>query len=443
MKNALAISTLAVTTLFGWGGCRQGAQVGQDAGADAVDGGVTDGEAPAAPDGADGEDDGPDGGDCQCRLECGGRAWSCNSATGLADPLPVCSSSDPCRCLAEELRLECICEITTPSQAPGCRTGEVGLRRGRLDVSDAPALSRLDQDGTRRYACLFRPPDASAQNTYPLVVWLHGGGGGAADDLYDTTSLREKADPARAAAFALGGQGRPGFVLLAIHGRQLHYPTDEPRDGRHHDFYHRALGQPSTNRDISNLDAWIDSVVEQGGVDRKRIYLMGWSNGCFFSQLYAFARHELGTPAGNRPAAVACYSGADPFENINNNQQPSCKLNPYPSTQAPILLVGRNCDYPTCSQAQAEKFLADGEAVEPGHVVEPWAERCRAELAPGLLRLIIDGGGRTVSDCLPPEDCSMVKAVFNHIRWPDGKSSLDSVDVEPAMLEFLRDHPLP
>ncbi|NOZ86410.1 MAG: hypothetical protein GXP49_09085 [Deltaproteobacteria bacterium] len=33
------------------------------------------------------------------------------------------------------------------------------------------------------------------------------------------------------------------------------------------------------------------------------------------------------------------------------------------------------------------------------------------------------------------------KATFNHIRWPDGKASLDSVEVEPDMLEFLKRHP--
>lgn len=68
-----------------------------------------------------------------------------------------------------------------------------------------------------------------------------------------------------------GAAGRPGFALLAVQGRRLHSPTDYPRDGQHHDFYHRDLGLPSTNRDVSNLDAWIDRVVADGGIDRGRI----------------------------------------------------------------------------------------------------------------------------------------------------------------------------
>jgi len=190
------------------------------------------------------------------------------------------------------------------------------------------------------------------------------------------------------------------------------------------------------------VDAWIDRLVSEGGIDPQRIYLMGWSNGCFFAELYAFARHERGTPGGNRPAAVACYSGADPFENINRSQEPSCKLDPYPTTTAPILIVGRNCDMPTCSSAQAAAFLAAGETVEPGHVVEPWLDVCQAGVAPGIQRRIIDATGRQVTDCFPAADCTMEKALFNHIRWPDGKASFDSVDQEPAMLEFLRQHPL-
>lgn len=381
-------------------------------------------------------------GDCDCRFECDGREWSCDSTVGLTEPLPPCTPADPCRCLSVELREECVCDIAAPSAEPLCRTGEVGLRRGRLEVDDGPALRRTDEDGVPRYACLFRPGDASDRNPYPLVVWLHGGGGGSADDLYNTTSLREKADPGRAAAFDLRGGGRPGFALLAVDGRRLHYPTDDPRDGQHHDFYHRDLGLPSTNRDISNLDAWIDRVVADGGVDRNRIYLMGWSNGCFFAQLYAFARHDRGTPAGNRPAAVACYSGADPFENINRDQTPSCRLASYPATDAPILLVGRDCDNPTCDQAQADRLIADGVDIEPGHVAAPWVSTCLAGVAPAMQRIILDHLGRTVPLCLPPEECDAVKAVFNHIRWPDGRAFLDTVDQEPTMLEFLRTHPL-
>jgi len=427
-------------------GCTGGGE-GVDAGPDAVDAG----EATANDDGPTGDDawipddgDGPlPDGDCSCQSECRSREWACDPTVGLVEPVPVCAASDPCLCLAEELNQACICRLETPSHQPACRTGEIGIRRGRLVADDSPALEHIDSTGVSRHACLFRPGDSSPQRRYPLVVWMHGGGGGSADDLYNATSLRQKADAATGTAFDLGGQGRAGFFLLAVQGRHLHYPTGTPRDGQHHDFYHRDLRSPSTNPDVANLDYWIDRLVGQEAVDPARIYLMGWSNGCFFSQLYAFARHQMATPGGNRVAAVACYSGADPFENVAHDQQPSCKLDPYPTSPVPILLVGRNCDYPACDESQAAGYQNNGFIVEPGHVAGPWVELCRSGVAPGLQRLIIDGTGATTLACLSPERCDHAKAVFNHIRWPDGKASLDSFDVEPAMLAFLRDHPLP
>lgn len=432
-KTLLVCLGVVAILLSGCAGSNSGVN---DAGGDAGDTG--DGDT------GDGDGDGqPQDGDCSCELECGGRNWACEQTVGLSDPVPVCSASDPCRCLAEELRLACICQIDTPSHEPTCATGDIGIRRGRLAVDDAPALAHADPDGTTRYACLYKPQDASATRRYPLVVWMHGGGAGSANDLYDATSLREKADPASGAAFDLSGLSQPGFFLLAVQGRHLHYPTGTPRDGQHHDFYHRDLRSPSTNPDIANLDYWIDRLVAQGAVDPSRIYMMGWSNGCFFSQLYAFARHETATPGGNRVAAVACYSGADPFENISSGQQPSCKLDPYPTSPAPILLVGRNCDYPACDEIQAAGYSDQGFIVEPGHVAGSWVDLCRSGVALNLDRLIIDGTGGNAQACLPPARCDHSKAVFNHIRWPDGKSSLDSIDVEPAMLTFLRDHPLP
>lgn len=73
----------------------------------------------------------------------------------------------------------------------------------------------------------------------------------------------------------------------------------------------------------------------------------------------------------------------------------------------------------------------------------PWVSTCLKGVAPGLERIILDGQGRAVPLCLPPEDCDATKAVFNHIRWPDGRALLDTVDQEPTMLGFLRAHPLP
>jgi poly(3-hydroxybutyrate) depolymerase len=257
----------------------------------------------------------------------------CNGTTGLRAPLPTCSPERPCVRIAAELPQVA---ITTPTEIPACGDS-------RWDERLAYPIGDLT-----RYACVARAPGASAASRRPLVVWLHPGGEGA-DNAEQETRLLDKlarfdltADPAR-----------PGFSLVVPQGRNLHFPTLEPRDGRHHDFYYRDLGSPSTNPDVANLDALIDRLVAEGHVDPARIFVMGWSNGAFFGQLYAIARHATATPGGSRVAAAAVFAAADPFGDVRYDpfaQRPtqaadgSCQLTSYPTSAVPIQLTYRTCD---------------------------------------------------------------------------------------------------
>jgi dienelactone hydrolase len=325
--------------------------------------------------------------------------------------------------------------ITTSVVVPRCRTTEPsapffddGLPRAGTDLS-----------GDARYACVFVPPGTSPASPRPLVVFLHGGGGGAASDVYDFTTLRQKA-----ASFPLSGDpARTGFVLAAVQGRSLHYPTNSDRDGHHHDFYFRDLSSPSRNPDVANLDRLIDELAADGSVDPRRIYLTGWSNGGFFSQMYGIARHDVASPGGHRVAAVSVFTAADPFHNINDVQVPSCQIDPYPRSALPIMVTSRSCDLVACDAAQAEILRAQGLKVEPGHVVGPWIDDLRLKVGnSNVRRLIVGGNGASVGGCTG-STCSPQIGLLNHLRWPNGVADRSGVDHEPEMLGFLRDHPLP
>jgi len=355
--------------------------------------------------------------------------------TGLPAPLVVCSPANPCTRPAPELG---VAEITESSFMPVCYTSEPG--RGVYD--DGAPQHRVDSDGIDRYACLYQPPGATASAQRPLVIFLHGGGTGTASNIYDFTSLRTKAE-----SYVLSDDAtRPGFFLLSIQGRNLHYPTFNNRDGHHHDFYYRDLRSPSSNPDIANLDRLIDDLVAAGAVDPRRIYLMGWSNGGFFGQLYAIARHSTPTPGGNRVAAVVPYTAADPFNNTNRDQVPSYQLDPYPTATVPILLVSRSCDIVACNQAQADWFESGfGTVTEPGHVVEQWFAQDLPNKVnnPNALWRIVAGTGQQTNACSSNVICTPSIGLLNHLRWPDGVADGSGIDHEPAILEFLRAHPLP
>lgn len=208
--------------------------------------------------------------------------------------------------------------------------------------------------------------------------------------------------------------------------------------GSHHDVFHRDLRSPTTNPDIAHLDELIDELVEEGDVDTSRIYIMGWSNGGFFAQLYAIARHETATPGGNRIAAAAVFTAADPFHEAVSGD--ACRLDPYPVSSVPIFIVSRACDLVACDERQAESLQDQGVEVAPGAVVETWMDDLASRVRnPNAEHLIVSGDGRAVTSCTAPAFCGPAIATLNHARWPDGVAD-GGDDHEEAMLEFLRLH---
>jgi poly(3-hydroxybutyrate) depolymerase len=316
--------------------------------------------------------------------------------------------------------------------------------------------------GFTRHACIYRPSGASTTSKRPLILWFHPGGEGSADLAGSEASLL-----AKASSYDLTGDpARPGFVLVSVQGRNLRFPTMAPRDGQHHDFYYRDLLSPSSNPDIANTDALIDAMVQEGIVDTNRIYVAGWSNGGFFSQLYAIARDDTATVGGNRVAAAAVFAAADPFAGISwdpfNETSVSdgaaCGLAAYPVSDMPVLVVHRTADSAVaCDAVQATCF-----ATEPGYVTTQWLTDANQAGLPvqGLLiggletgaTLDVNATGCTnYSGACPVGDCSTAplsdacRSLVNHLRWPDGiyNNPPNGTDREVDMLQFLAAHPRP
>lgn len=372
----------------------------------------------------------------------GGAPIICDDEVGLIAPLPVCTPENPCTHVAEELRGQ---PITTPSDPPACADPR---------WTEAPEWY---VEGVTRYACVYSPPGA-ATTPRPLVIFFHPGGIGA-DVAEQETHLLDKAE-----AYDLTGDpNRAGFHLAVIQGRNLHFPTVEPRDGRHHDFYHRDLSSPSGNPDIAASDGLIDLLAAEGNVDVDRIYVVGWSNGGFFGQLYAIARHETATSGGHRVAAAAVFATASPFDDIQRSPftgeahiGPSCKLAEIPPSAVPILLTHRTCDFATpCGASDWACFGS-----EPGFVTADWLSGAASAL-PNLEGRLIGGVELGAAADSPAGQCTTLGqacdpslctenvmaagclCLVNHLRWPDGDYANGSgVDNEPAMLDFLRAHPL-
>jgi poly(3-hydroxybutyrate) depolymerase len=348
-------------------------------------------------------------------------AWTCNGATGLTAPVPLCSPSSPCTSPHGP-------PVTSPFTLPTCKTK--ALERGREHVDDGPARTWRDVDGDERAACVFTP---KAPGPHPLLLFFHGSKG-SADSVYDHTSLRKKA----AEAVLSADPGRRGFVLAAMQGRNLFLPWQPHFGGSHHDFWYRDLGSPSCNPDIRSADKLIDDLVATAAIDPNRIYVSGWSNGAFFAQAYAIARHTTATPGGNRVAAAALFAGADPFDNLLKTQSPSCKLERYPTSSVPTLMVHRACDaLVACDSAQNTEFK-----LPPGGDVTDWMERLGALVGDRSAKAtLIDASGHEARACAPVSACSPEVGLEGHLNWPDGVADRGGVDWEVEMIAFLRAHP--
>lgn len=353
----------------------------------------------------------------------------CNPVTGLAQPLSTCSSEDPCVQLSGAL-------ITTSTEIPTCESSDPE----QPFFSDGPPIEWNDVNSIPRYACIFRPEGTSAESRRSLVLWLHGGEG-SADRIYDRTSLRQKAE-----SFDLSGDpSRPGFILVSIQGRNVHYLPGDPLGSSKgsylkHDFYFRDLKTNTKNPDFQFYDHLIDSLVSEGIVDPQRIYIMGVSNGGFMAQAYAIARLITSTPGGNHVAAAVSVAAADPFHNTSADQVPSCQLDPYPQSDVPILLIHRSCDaFVACSPSQQTRF-----ATPPGFNLLDWLDALTLKIGNSHVGYqIIDSEGDPTNSCDDTTFCTEFIGLANHIRWPDGVSDGGGKDWEPTMLQFLKDNPHP
>jgi predicted esterase len=287
-----------------------------------------------------------------------------------------------------------------------------------------------DRDGDARYACLYEPPRAGEREPLPMLVFLHPSETSAYSVIL--TGLVGLIDKGNL------GEENPGFILLAPQGRYTtHLYPGYDSNALGWDNWYRQLSPTGAvaiggatydeNTDAASIDHFVDEMIAKGKVDRKRIYMMGWSNGAAMALLYAL----------NRPwvAAAAVYSAPDPFSALFDVcTQTPVAVAPAGDGQArvfnprvPLMHVRNDCDI--------------GGICPNG---SRFAARVRA-LGGSIEDVIIDSSGRRIPAC--DDSCGTdemadgqigtvagLRGMARHLRWPAQWNEL--------MLSFLRRHPL-
>ncbi len=289
-----------------------------------------------------------------------------------------------------------------------------------------------DRDGIKRHACLYEPDHGSRAKPLPLVVFIHPSLFPA--DVHERwTNLLDYL----AIANLSGDPARPGFILLAPEGRDIHHYYPPPdASGLGWDNWYRQFdpGDDVTrdghlypeNVDATAIDHFIAEEVATGKVDRARIYLIGWSNGGAMAYAYGLNRPNI--------AAAVIYSAPDPYDLALD----LCPQQPV--TTAPTALTQLQIINPHLPTYQVHNSC-DIAGICPN--IAFFLGQLRA-LGSDASDAIIDHDQNQVGKC--DDSCgtsaegdllnfnAASRGSLNHLRWPDKWT--------PKMLDFLRDHPL-
>ena len=175
-------------------------------------------------------------------------------------------------------------------------------------------LETTTHDNIERIYGIYEPASLTPNNA-PLVFLLHGGGG-AAQQIFDTEygqNWRQLAD-------------EHGFLLVVPQGRE---DTNSPGD-HHWNDCRTGILNPNVNTqldDVGFIVSIIDLMVSRFGLDRTRVYSTGASNGGMMS-------FRLGYEASEHFAAIGAVIAniPDPHE---------CQL---PTTPLSVLIMNGTAD---------------------------------------------------------------------------------------------------
>ena len=301
-------------------------------------------------------------------------------------------------------------------------------------AEDAQVLSAGDHrqtisiGGRQRSFLLHVPPSATADQRLPLVIMLHGGGG-TAENAVKETGWSAKADAA-------------GFLVA--------YPNATPADSSKpakfrgnsqtwNDASGRFPKEGGAPDDVAFIGAMIDDIAAHTALDRKRVFVTGFSNGASM----AFA---VGAGLSERIAAIAPVAGACWLNDLKLKRSVSLcyvtgtadPLNPIKGGPVKLAIGGGGLggkDKPPVQDSVLKWVQAVNAPVKPAEDREAHGVRTR-HYGPG------SDGAEVVFITIESQ---------GHV-WPGGKSLLpefmvgkatDKLKAVDVIWEFFEKHPLP
>jgi polyhydroxybutyrate depolymerase len=266
-------------------------------------------------------------------------------------------------------------------------------------------------NGLNRSYQVHIPLGYRLRSAMPLVIALHGGGGNAENSI-STTGLNQKSD-------------QEGFIVV--------HPNGTANNKLLTWNAHNCCGDAYSNNidDVGFISALIDELVRTLNIDRKKVYVTGFSNG-------AMLAYKLACQLANKIAAIAVVSGA-----LNTD---SCKA----SETVPVVIFHGTYD---------QNILYNGGAPRKGFdpaprvdkpvsfAVSSWVNNNQCSSRP----ITVTKGsikGEAYRNCKNNADVTLYTVIGGGHAWPGGNKAMsggdqptNEISATNTMWEFFKAHP--
>jgi dipeptidyl aminopeptidase/acylaminoacyl peptidase len=206
---------------------------------------------------------------------------------------------------------------TSPAEIYAIENG--GLRRltshngdllSELQLGAVEDINFKSKDGTEIHGMMVKPPSYEAGKKYPTLLWIHGGPNGQ-----DEHALDFGIYPLMMERQFFAGRG---YVVLAINYRGS--------SGRGSEFT-RSIFADWGNKEVADLLAGVDYVVQKGIADPARLGIGGWSYGGILTD-YAIAsdpRFKAAISGAGSANQISMYGSDQYILQYNNELAPPWK----------------------------------------------------------------------------------------------------------------------
>lgn len=277
------------------------------------------------------------------------------------------------------------------------------------ETSAGTYTEAIEHDGKTRSYLLHLPTGYSSQDSYPLVLVLHGGGGNNKNS-FEKYKFGPKAD-------------QEGFIVVAPNGVDKNW-----NDGRGTTARESTADTVTDVDDVDFIDTLLNHIADSYAVDTTRVYATGVSNGSLMTQ-------RLACELPNTFAAIAPSSGPMLKESITSicaDSEPIAVVG-FQATEDPFFPIDNSDGIRELPRILAQQGIQQT-PVTAEEITAFWTEKNQCASTPEIENILDTANDGTFvtkysfNDCLPGADVVYYIVDGAGHGWPGGETQGQLID---------------